>query len=345
MAVKTLQQLRADITNESQKVDDGSITPTDVFGTDRDVVDSLYQILTSEYQPTLQGDEPQNITVDQNEKRIKLAQTLRNILNITGEAGDGSVLQLFCNSDIQRTPELFISKALIFLNALEVRLKTNNTDRLILSQTQTTLKAPSGSSVLDATANSVQILDGGGNMLISRDNNGVFYLLRRKGSSTVPILSASENNFTLYSSNTSNTPLLTVTDTSVTLHDYLGAPLVRAEQTANGTDFRLYRQGGNRPFVSFDSATNSFVLYGNESGGTAAKLVEQNGNTATIYYGIDNIEIFRHERTGGGAAGYSVSNAFGNGVLRSAVFKGTTAQWNALTPEVKSTYFTAILVD
>ena len=345
MAVKTLQQLRADITNESQKVDDGSITPTDVFGTDRDVVDSLYQILTSEYQPTLQGDEPQNITVDQNEKRIKLAKTLRNILNIAGEAGDGSVLQLFCNSDIQRTPELFISKALIFLNALEVRLKTNNTDRLILSQTQTTLKAPSGFPVLDATADSVQIFDGGGKVLISRDNNGVLSLLRRKGSSIVPILSASENNFTLYSSNTSNSPLLTVTDTSVTLHDYLGAPLVRAEQTANGTNFQIFRQGGSKPFVSFDSATNNFVLYGNESGGTAAKLVEQNGNTATIYYGIDNIEIFRHERTGGGAAGYSVSNAFGNGVLRSAIFKGTTAQWNALTPEVRSTYFTAILVD
>ena len=345
MAVKTLQQLRADITNESQKVDDGSITPTDVFGTDRDVVDSLYQILTSGYQPTLQGDEPQNITVDQNEKRIKLAKTLRNILNVTGETGDGSVLQLFCNSDILRPPEILISKALNYLNALEVRLKTNNTDRLILSQTQTTLKAPSGSSVLDATANSVQIFDGGGNMLISRDSNGVLYLLRRKGSSSVPILSASENNFTLYSSNTSNTPLLTVTDTSVTLHDYLGAPLVRAEQTANGTDFQIFRQGGSKPFVSFDSATNSFVLYGNESGGTAAKLVEQNGNTATIYYGIDNIEIFRHERAGGGAAGCSVSNAFGNGVLRSAIFKGTTAQWNALTPEVQRTYFTAILID
>ena len=344
MAVKTLQQLRADITNESQKVDDGSITPTDVFGTDRDVVDSLYQILTSGYQPTLQGDEPQNITVDQNEKRIKLAKTLRNILNIAGEAGDGSVLQLFCNSDISRNPEILISKALNYLDALEVRLKTNYTDRLVLSQTQTTLNAPSGSSVLDATANSVQIFDGGGNILISRDNNGALNLLRGKGSSIVPILSASENNFTLYSSNTSNTPLLTVTDTSVTLHDYLGAPLVRAEQTANGTDFRLYRQGGNRPFVSFDSATNSFVLSGNESGGTAAKLVEQNGDTATIYYGIGNVEMFRHEIVGG-AAGYSVSNAFGNGVLRSAIFKGTTAQWNALTPEVRSTYFTAILVD
>ena len=344
MAVKTLQQLRADITTESQKVDNNSITPTDVFGTDRDVVDSLYQILTSEYQPTLQGDEPQNITVDQNEKRIKLAKTLRNILNIAGETGEESVLKLFCNSDILRNPEILISKALNYLNALEVRLKTNNTDRLILSQTQTTLKAPSGSPVLDATANSVQIFDGGGNMLISRDNNGVLSLFRRKGSSVVPILSASENSFTLYSSNTSHSPLLTVTDTSVTLHDYLGAPLVRAEQTANGTDFQIFRQGGSKPFASFDSATNSFVLYGNESGGTAAKLVEQNGNTATIYYGIDNIEMFRHERVGG-AAGYSVSNAFGNGVLRSAIFKGTTAQWNALTPEVQSTYFTAILID
>ena len=344
MAVKTLQQLRADITNESQKVDDGSITPTDVFGTDRDVVDSLYQILTSEYQQTLQGDSALNITVDQNEKRIKLAQTLRNILNVAGETGEESALKLFCNSDILRNPEILISKALNYLNALEVRLKTDNTDRLILSQTQTTLKAPSGSPVLDATANSVQIFDGGGNILISRDNNGVLSLLRRKGSSVVPILSASENNFTLYSSNTSYSPLLTVTDTSVTLHDYLGAPLVRAEQTANGTDFQIFRQGGSKPFVSFNSATNSFVLSGNESGGTAAKLVEQNGDTATIYYGIGNIEMFRHERVGG-ATGYSVSNAFGNGVLRSAIFKGTTAQWNALTPDVRSTYFTAILID
>ena len=344
MAVKTLQQLRADITNESQKVDDGSITPTDVFGTDRDVVDSLYQILTSEYQPTLQGDEPQNITVDQNEKRIKLAQTLRNILNVAGETGEESVLKLFCNSDILRNPEILISKALNYLNALEVRLKTNNTDRLILSQTQTTLKAPSGSPVLDATANSVQIFDGGGNILISRDNNGVLYLLRRKGSSVVPILSASENNFTLYSSNTSHSPLLTVTDTSVTLYDNNGAVMFNITQTVNGTNFVIYRGAGTKPFATYDAATNSFTLFGNNLSDNAVKLIEQQGDVATIYYGIGNVEMFRHEIVGG-AAGYSVSNAFGNGVLRSAIFKGTTAQWNALTPDVRSTYFTAILVD
>ena len=344
MAVKTLQQLRADITNESQKVDDGSITPTDVFGTDRDVVDSLYQILTSEYQPTLQGDEPQNITVDQNEQRINLAQTLRNILNVTGETGEESVLKLFCNSDILRNPEILISKALNYLNALEVRLKTNNTDRLILSQTQTTLKAPSGSTVLDATANSVQIFDGGGNILISRDNNGVLYLLRRKGSSVVPILSASENNFVLYSSNTSLSSLLTATDTSVTLHDNNGAVMFNITQTVNGTNFMICRGAGTKPFAAYDAATNSFTLFGNNSSGNAAKLIEHQGDVATIYYGIGNVEMFRHERVGG-ATSYSVSNAFGNGVLRSAVFKGTTAQWNALTPAVQSTYFTAILID
>ena len=344
MAAKTLQQLRADITTESQKVDNNSITPTDVFGTDRDVVDSLYQILTSEYQPTLQGDEPQNITVDQNEKRIKLAQTLRNILNVTGETGEDSVLKLFCNSDILRNPEILISKALNYLNALEVRLKTNNTDRLILSQTQTTLKAPSGSPVLDATANSVQIFDGGGKMLISRDNNGVLYLLRRKGSSIMPILSASENNFTLYSSNTSNAPLLTATDTSVTLYDNNGAVMFNITQTVNGTNFVIYRGASTKPFATYDAATNRFTLFGNNLSDNAVKLIEQQGNVATIYYGIGNVEMFRHEIVGG-AAGYSVSNAFGNGVLRSAIFKGTTAQWNALTPDVQSTYFTAILVD
>ena len=344
MAVKTLQQLRADITNESQKVDDGSITPTDVFGTDRDVVDSLYQILTSEYQPTLQGDEPQNITVDQNEKRIKLAKTLRNILNVTGETGEESVLKLFCNSDILRNPEILISKALNYLNALEVRLKTNNTDRLILSQTQTTLTAPSGSTVLDATANSVQIFDGGGNKLISRDNNGVLSLFRKKGSGIVPILSASENTFTLYSSNTSYSPLLTVTDTSVTLHDNNGTGIFNITQTVNGTNFMICRGAGTKPFAAYDAATNSFTLFGNNLSDNAVKLIEQQGNVATIYYGIGNVEMFRHEIVGG-AAGYSVSNAFGNGVLRSAVFKGTTAQWNALTPDVRSTYFTAILVD
>ena len=344
MAVKTLQQLRADITNESQKVGDGSITPTDVFGIDRDVLDSLYQILTSEYQPTLQGDEPQNITVDQNEKRIKLAKTLRNILNVAGETGEESVLKLFCNSDILRNPEILISKALNYLNALEVRLKTNNTDRLILSQTQTMLKAPSGSSVLDATANSVQIFDGGGNILISRDNNGALNLLRRKGSDIVPILSASENSFTLYSSNTSGSPLLTVTDTSVTLYDNNGTGIFNITQTVNGTNFMICRGADTKPFAAYDAATNSFTLFGNNLSDNAVKLIEQQGNVATIYYGIGNVEMFRHERVGG-VAGYSVSNAFGNGVLRSAIFKGTTAQWNALTPDVRSTYFTAILVD
>ena len=344
MAAKTLQQLRADITTESQKVDNDSISPTDVFGIDRDVLDSLYQILTSEYQQTLQGDTALNITVDQNEKRIELAQTLRNILNITGETGEESVLKLFCNSDMLRNPEILISKALNYLNALEVRLKTNNTDRLILSQTQTTLKAPSGSSVLDATANSVQIFDGGGNILISRDNNGALSLLRRKGGSVVPILSASENNFTLYSSNTSNAPLLTVTDTSVTLHDSNGTGIFNITQTVNGANFMICRGAGTKPFATYDAATNSFTLFGNNSSDNAVKLIEQQGDVATIYYGLYNVEMFRHERVGG-VAGYSVSNAFGNGVLRSAVFKGTTAQWNALTPEVQRTYFTAILVD
>lgn len=344
MAAKTLQQLRADITTESQKVDNNSISPTDVFGIDRDVLDSLYQILTSEYQPTLQGDEPQNIAVDQNEKRIKLAQTLRNILNITGETGEESVLKLFCNSDILRNPEILISKALNYLNALEVRLKTNNTDRLILSQTQTTLKAPSGFPVLDATTNSVQIFDGEGNILISRDNNGALYLLRRKGGSTVPILSVSENNFTLYSSNTPNTQLLTVTDTSVTLHDNNGTGIFNINQTVNGTNFMICRGAGAKPFAVYDAATNNFTLSGNNLSDNAVKLIEQQGGVATRYYGIGNVEMFRHEIVGG-VAGYSVSNAFGNGVLRSAIFKGTTAQWNALTPDVRSTYFTAILID
>lgn len=344
MAVKTLQQLRADITNESQKVDNDSISPTDVFGIDRDVLDSLYQILTSEYQQTLQGDTALNIAVDQNEKRIKLAQTLRNILNITGETGEESVLKLFCNSDILRNPEILISKALTYLNSLEVRLKTNNTDRLILSQTQTTLKAPSGFPVLDATADSVQIFDGGGNILISRDNNGALYLLRRKGGSVVPILSASENNFTLYSSNTSNTPLLTVTDTSVTIHDSNGNGMFNITQTANGTNFMIFRGASTKPFATYDAATNSFTLFGNNLSDNAVKLIEQQGGAATIYYGIGNVEMFRHEIVGG-VAGYSVSNAFGNGVLRSAIFKGTTAQWNALTADVKSTYFSAILID
>ena len=344
MAAKTLQQLRADITTESQKVDNDSISPTDVFGIDRDVLDSLYQILTSEYQQTLQGDTALNITVDQNEKRIELAQTLRNILNITGETGEESVLKLFCNSDMLRNPEILISKALNYLNALEVRLKTNNTDRLILSQTQTTLKAPSGYPVLDATANSVQIFDGGGNILISRDNNGELSLLRRKGGSVVYILSASENNFTLYSSNTSHAPLLTVTDTSVTLHDSNGTGIFNITQTVNGTNFMICRGADTKPFATYDAATNSFTLFGNNSSDNAVKLIEQQGDVATIYYGTGNVEMFRHERVGG-VAGYSVSNAFGNGVLRSAVFKGTTAQWNALTPEVQRTYFTAILVD
>ena len=223
-------------------------------------------------------------------------------------------------------------------------MKTNDTDRLILSQTQTMLKAPSGSPVLDATANSVQIFDGGGNMLISRDNNGVLYLLRRKGSSVDPILSASENNFTLYSSNTSNSQLLTVTDTSVTLYDNNGTSIFNITQTVNGTNFVIYRGASTKPFATYDAATNSFTLFGNNLSDNAVKLIEQRGDVATIYYGIGNVEMFRHEIVGG-AAGYSVSNAFGNGVLRSAIFKGTSAQWNALTPDVQRTYFTAILVD
>ena len=293
---------------------------------------------------TLQGDEPQNITVDQNEKRIKLAQTLRNILNITGGVGEESALRLFCNSDILRNPEIFISKALIYLNALEVRLKTGNVDRLVLTSAQTALKSQSGASVLDATGNNIQIFDGGGNILVSRDNNGALDLLRRKENNITPTLSARENDFTLYNSNASHSPLLSSTDKIFTLHDHAGGQLFRVEQTENGTDFRIFRQGSTKPFAIFDSSTNTFRLFGNEAGGNATKLIEQQNDLATIYYGIGNTEIFRHERVGE-AIGYSVSNAFGNGVLRSAIFKGTTAQWNALTPDVKSTYCTAILID
>ena len=67
MAAKTLQQLQSDIEAQRIKVDEGSITPDDVFGIDRDIVDSLDDKLT------LSGSTDGNITVDQVNKRINLA--------------------------------------------------------------------------------------------------------------------------------------------------------------------------------------------------------------------------------------------------------------------------------
>ena len=343
MAVKTLQQLRADITNESQKVDDGSITPTDVFGIDRDVLDSLYQILTTEYQPTLQGDEPQNITVDQNEKRIKLAQTLRNIINITGVAGDESVLQLFCNSDIQRNPELSISKALLALRALEIRLKTNNIDRLVLTSGQTTLKSPSGSTVLDATENNIQIYDGGGNMLVSRDNDGNLYLFYKKNGSVSPLLSAQSGSVTLYNNNANHAPILSTTETTATIYNHNGNPVMQSTTTANGISFAILRDN-LKPFAGYDPATNTFTIYGNNKTGGVCKLVEQISDTSCSYYGITDTEIFRHERNGA-ALGFQVNNSFAKAVYNSVVFKGTTAAWNALASGDKDKYESVILID
>ena len=344
MAVKTLQQLRADITNESQKVDDGSITPTDVFGIDRDVLDSLYQILTTEYQPTLQGDEPQNITVDQNEKRIKLAQTLRNIINITGVAGDESVLQLFCNSDIQRNPELFISKALLALRALEIRLKTNNIDRLVLNSTGVSLNAAGGNPILYATANEINIFDAtSGNPLITRDNNGNLSLFYKKNGSVSYLLSTYSGSVTLYNNNANHTPILSTTETTAIIYDHNGNPVMQSTTTANGISFAILRDN-LKPFAGYDPATNTFTIYGNNKTGGVRKLVEQISDTSCSYYGIADIEIFRHERNGE-ASGFQVNNSFAKAVYNSVVFKGTTAAWNALASGDKGKYESVILID
>ena len=344
MAVKTLQQLRADITNESQKVDDGSITPTDVFGIDRDVLDSLYQILTTEYQPTLQGDEPQNITVDQNEKRIKLAQTLRNILNITGVAGDESVLKLFCDADYQRDPELYISKALLVLRALEIRLKTNNIDRLVLDSTGVSLNAAGGNSILYATANEINIFDAtSGNPLITRNNDGNLSLFYKKNGSVNPLLSAQSGSVTLYNNNANHAPILSTTETIATIYNHNGNPVMRSTTTANGISFTILRDN-LKPFAGYDPATNTFTIYGNNKTGGVRKLVEQISDTSCSYYGITDTEIFRHERNGE-ASGFQVNNSFAKAVYNSVVFKGTTAAWNALASGDKDKYESVILID
>lgn len=344
MAVKTLQQLRADITNESQKVDDGSITPTDVFGIDRDVVDSLYQILTTEYQPTLQGDEPQNITVDQNEKRIKLAKTLRNILNITGEAGDESVLKLFCNADYQRDPELSISKALLALRALEIRLKTKNIDRLVLDSTGVSLNAAGGNPILYATANEINIFDAtsSANPLIMRNNDGNLYLFYKKNGSISPLLSAQSGDVTLYN-NTNHAPILSTTETRATIYNHNGNPVMLSTTTDNGISFEILRDD-LKPLADYNPATNTFTIYGNNKTGGVCKLVEQTSNTSCSYYGITDTEIFRHERNGA-AYGFQVNNSFAKAVYNSVVFKGTTAAWNALASGDKDKYESVILID
>lgn len=343
MAVKTLQQLRADITNESQKVDDGSITPTDVFGIDRDVLDSLYQILTTEYQPTLQGDEPQNITVDQNEKRIKLAQTLRNIINITGVAGDESVLQLFCNADYQRNPELSISKALLVLRALEIRLKTNNIDRLVLNSTGVSLNAAGGNPILYAIENEINIFDASATPLITRNNDGNLYLFYKKNGSVNPLLSAQPGSVTLYNNNASHTPILSTTDTIATIYNHNGNPVMQLTTTANGISFQIFRDN-LKPFADYNPATNTFTIYGNNKTGGVCKLVEQISDTSCSYYGITGTEIFRHERNGA-AYGFQVNNSFAKAVYNSVVFKGTTAAWNALASGDKEKYESVILID
>ena len=343
MAVKTLQQLRADITNESQKVDDGSITPTDVFGIDRDVVDSLYQILTTEYQPTLQGDEPQNITVDQNEKRIKLAQTLRNILNITGEAGDESVLKLFCDADYQRDPELSISKALLALHALEIRLKTKNIDRLVLDSTGVSLNAAGGNPILYATANEINIFDAtSGCPLIVRNNDGNLSLFYKKNGSVSPLLSAWSGDVTLYN-NTNHAPILSTTETIATIYNHNGNPVMQSTTTANGISFEILRDN-LKPLAGYNPATNTFTIYGNNKTGGVCKLVEQTSDTSCSYYGITGTEIFRHERNGA-AYGFQVNNSFAKAVYNSVVFKGTTAAWNALASGDKDKYESVILID
>lgn len=343
MAVKTLQQLRADITNESQKVDDGSITPTDVFGIDRDVVDSLYQILTTEYQPTLQGDEPQNITVDQNEKRIKLAQTLRNILNITGKAGDESVLKLFCDADYQRDPELSISKALLALRALEIRLKTKNIDRLVLDSTGVSLNAAGGNPILYATANEINIFDAtSGNPLITRNNDGNLSLFYKKNGSISPLLSAQSGDVTLHN-NTNHAPILSTTETRATIYNHNGNPVMQSTTTANGISFVILRDN-LKPLADYNPATNTFTIYGNNKTGGVCKLVEQTSNTSCSYYGITDTEIFRHERNGA-AYGFQVNNSFAKAVYNSVVFKGTTAAWNALASGDKDKYESVILID
>ena len=337
MAVKTLQQLQSDIEAQRIKVDEGSITPDDVFGIDRDIVDSLDDKLT------LSGSTDGNITVDQSNKRINLAQVLKNITSIQGVAG-GTNINVFCDADYQRDPELFISKALLALRALEIRLKTNNIDRLVLNSTGVSLNAAGGNSILYATANEINIFDAtSGNPLITRNNDGNLSLFFKKNGSISPLLSTQSGSVTLYSNNANRAPMLATTETTATIYNHNGNPVMQSTTTANGISFAILRDN-LKPFANYDPATNTFTIYGNNKTGGVRKLVEQISDTSCSYYGITDTEIFRHERNGE-VTGFQVNNSFAKAVYNSVVFKGTTAAWNALTASDKDKYESVILID
>ena len=337
MAVKTLQQLQSDIEAQRIKVDEGSITPTDVFGIDRDIVDTLDDKLT------LSGSTDGNITVDQANRRINLSQTLKNITSVQGTTG-GTNMNIFCDADYQRDPELFISKALLVLRALEIRLKTNNTDRLVLNSSGVSLNAAGGNSILYASANEINIFDASsGSPLIRRDNDGNLSLFFKKNGSISPFLSARSGSVTLYNNNANHMQILETTETTATIYNHNGNPIMQSTTTANGISFAILRDI-SKPFANYDPATNTFTIFGNDKTGGVRKLIEQISETSCAYYGIGDIEIFRHGRDGA-AYGFQVNNSFAKAVYNSVVFKGTTAAWNALAANDKDKYESVILID
>ena len=343
MAVKTIQQLKEDITTQSQKVANDSVTPTDVFGIDRDVLDSLFNILLTEYQLTLQGDTDGNITVDQNEKKVKLAQTLRNMIQILGQAGNESSLKIFCNADWQRDPEIYLSKALVKLRALDIRLTVNAIDRLILSATQTKLLGQNGSPVIEATNDSINIYDAqSGMLLVSRDNNGKLQIFSKKNGNIRPFLSQSENSLDLYNANTSQLPFLSVTNTDFSLFDYNGVALIKSTQSANGNIFSILRGSAN-PVINFNPATDVFTLYGNGNT-TPVKIIEQTSDTSMVYYSIGGVALLTITMSGGNL-GYAPNHEFARAMYKEISFTGTQSQWDALTTAQQSNYEHVSIID
>ena len=331
MAIKDLTVLRTELNAQSQKTAEESITPSDVFGNGGvDVVDSLEAkidnatlSLEQAKQDVLRGSVNGNITIDQSEKRVNLSEQLTAISRIMGKTGQTST-SFFCDDVIARNPEMRISKDLIELFSLALDIRINGYSRLKLDATTTRISSPAGQVVLDATTNDVMLGDGSGAPVITRDNGGVFSIFRKMGGSLNPVAN--------------------VTPTATTFFDHENNPLLQVSTTQNGNDFFLFREDGTKAVIRYSSSTNTLTLFGNDSGGAPRKLIEATP-TSTTYYGLtDNEYMIKHEIVNG-ASGYQINKRLAYATVSKVIFKGTTAQWNALAQSEKDEYYTAILVD
>lgn len=331
------------------------------------------------YQKLLTAAPNGNIIIDQTTKCVSLAQGLKDITSIQGITG-GTFLNIFCDENYQRAPEIYLSKDLIRFKATGLSFLSDTTERLRLDSSGVKISSPSGVGVLEvnssffklrqsngfevlnvtdsevalnnsggstvfkATDNTIEIFDSSLHPVLARRNDGSFMLLNKKNGSINPVLYNSVTGEFIINkiTSTSSSQIVYSTDSLIKYFDNANRDFLVISDVSAGQSLAFYR-GPAKPIITFDPATNVFTLFGNGNT-TPCKIIEQTADTSMVYYSIGGVALLTITRSGGNL-GYAPNHEFARAMYKEIAFTGTQAQWDALTAAQKSNYEHVSIID